>query len=295
MPCYTFAWTLGSIHSTTVALRALFEVISRRNLTLLTTSSAGIVKAPRWPAWSDFCLFDFRSRMSTSLAPCAHKALPQMRQLPEQSHIQVLEMNGSVLYSAVLERSYDTKLYCDELLRYILRQIHLPHCCAVIHWRFITTERSTECIGNLVWQALADDEYAALHPHTILLGTDNTLAPREEPKCLCCCLPCRDADVDDTRHENCVRCFPCWLCPECKVDMPNEPATESLCDYAPEPERPSYPVCFLCLHHDDVQTVLSRMSSLQRLRLRVFALSCSCPNLFQIRPAHRNRCDARLV
>ena len=39
--------------------------------------------------------------------------------------------------------------------------------------------------------------------------------------CHTCTLPCRDADADQSRMNNCVRCQPCFLCDYCKVELPS--------------------------------------------------------------------------
>lgn len=223
--------------------------------------------------------FGHRQQYSRRLSPTEMEGFRFPRQLPKQTRVLVLEMNGTELYSAVLQRSYDAKLYCEELLRYILRLVHLPHCCAVIHWRVLTTEESIECTGTLVWKALNEDEYEALNSHANILGLDDSPTVLKPILCGSCCLPCKAADVDDTRHEDCVRCWPCWMCSKCILEMPGEPPPDLLPDYYPGPKRTSYPVCFLCLKHDDVQTVLSQCTPLRRRRLCVLR-----PDLFLPEP-----------
>ena len=71
--------------------------------------------------------------------------------------------------------------------------------------------------------------------------------------CMCCSCgdPCGDADLLNGRDDNCVMCYPCFLCTECAVSLPNGKR-----------------VCMLCLDPSDMNLVLSQFDdSHNRIKL----------------------------
>ena len=116
-----------------------------------------------------------------------------------------------------------------------------------------------ECV-SLVWSRLSEQLFSV----TIVLVPlaedewDNqnvwTLNHEEGFVCYVCFKPCHDADEDETRKLNCVRCEPRFLCTRCRI-------------YTKE----GRPKCYLCLGPEDLPYVKAD----QMMRLRVLS-----PTLF---------------
>ena len=82
--------------------------------------------------------------------------------------------------------------------------------------------------------------------------------------CFVCGGACQDADVTDSRHRNCVRCFPCSLCEHCRIFLPRSAfsddgarqlsySSSAKCDLS---EKSLWPVCFRCLEASELPIVL---------------------------------------
>ena len=82
--------------------------------------------------------------------------------------------------------------------------------------------------------------------------------------CFVCGDTCQDADATDSRHRNCVRCFPDFLCEHCHIFMPrslfdNGGAWQLSYSRAARhdlSETSLWPVCFKCLEPSELPIVL---------------------------------------
>ena len=88
--------------------------------------------------------------------------------------------------------------------------------------------------------------------------------------CMICAQPCEDADVTESRGENCGRCFPCFLCSECRILLPRTAADDESEHQALYPRPVGFPellpVCLRCV--EDVEVEL--LPPWQRLRKLIF-------------------------
>ena len=102
----------------------------------------------------------------------------------------------------------------------ILRQRYkLPTQCVRLIWNHPVMGTRRELTVDVTFimvpirlDSLPRRTYASKrHRHRLLTDSPD--------HCFVCEGPCRDADDDDSRGENCVRCFPPFLCRDCTVDI----------------------------------------------------------------------------
>jgi hypothetical protein len=66
-----------------------------------------------------------------------------------------------------------------------------------------------------------------------------------------CTEPCADADLDNSRASNCVRCYPEFLCEKCKVEVKEVETVTGMSS--------TVPVCLSCLEPHELESLSERM------------------------------------
>ena len=148
------------------------------------------------------------------------------------------------------------------LCEVIARHLGIPQDCIVTTWaariiggRYVS---ATNVIATICFRTLDDELYEELHYRR---EAENP----NQPYCCVCLRNCGDADDDDTRHLNCIRCLHCYLCPRCSITMPYVVRDYyGVC---------SSNVCLFCLEQSEM-SVIPEMSASERLRRRLL-----CPHL----------------
>jgi hypothetical protein len=117
--------------------------------------------------------------------------------------ITVTNLDGELEYDGVCEcgTEIDKEMYLYSILMYLLKRYRLPDPCIAIIWRIVQEPGSHRCDGGLLFRPVVDNYY----------GDDD---------CVICGFPCVDADINDSRDMNCIRCRPCFLCLYCTVSLP---------------------------------------------------------------------------
>ena len=92
----------------------------------------------------------------------------------------------------------------------LCRQHKLPRECFKLIWDHPKSARGICTVSVTYILQPVDDERDGI------LDDEST-----HTQCFVCNQPCRDADIDHSREDNCHRCFPCFLCPYCKILLPS--------------------------------------------------------------------------
>ena len=156
--------------------------------------------------------------------------------LPCGTRITVTKaFTGAVEFTAVLGQDQDTETYSYAVLIYLLKRYKLPHPCASISWQLSKKEEVIVCNGMLFFHRITLMDYEKLG-----IG-------RKSNSCLLCSLPCNDADdKPNTRHLNCVRCEPCFLCTNCRVFLPMAKPPGCISS-----GKSTQPVCLWCVKPEE--------------------------------------------
>ena len=123
----------------------------------------------------------------------------------------------------------------------ITKRLAIPNECLSLVW---SRPQDQHVILTIVLTPLSDEDWEML---------DAEVEMKHNPACMVCFQPCRDADDDDSREQNCVECIPCFLCDRCRVTTTN-----------------GTPKCYLCLGPED-RSFLEEAHSNHMFRLRVLA------------------------
>ena len=94
-----------------------------------------------------------------------------------------------------------------------------------------------------------------MEANMVLCGPDSDIFDKDV--CCCCRDACADADLFDGREENCILCYPCFLCEKCSLSYKGK----------------AY--CLLCIYNDPISPNIS-MFEPTRGQLRRFEIVNSC-------------------
>ena len=144
-------------------------------------------------------------------------------------------------YSWTCDEDHDIAVLSLSINRMLCERYKIPRRCIHLQWARPEMRR---CGDYSDWIVVVTYFLIAIP------ADDDQSVP--DNHCYICERPCRDADDDDTRELNCVRCLQCWLCGDCKVIIAGKPC------------------CYFCLEGGEVDLVPNRV------RLRVL-----CPDLFE--------------
>ena len=150
--------------------------------------------------------------------------------IPVGSMVNVRELSGKQLFTMTMEKSYDKECFCRGVLIIIMRKYKLPAQLGSILWSVTKSEGSepggTKRIiydGMLILRRMHAQEREDLTVLQQPVIEGDNVRYLVQNACFICTMPCRDADKDQTRELNCVRCYPCNLCNECRLYIKNSP------------------------------------------------------------------------
>ena len=176
--------------------------------------------------------------------------------IPVGSMVNVRELSGKQLFTMTLEKSYDKECFCRGVLIIIMRKYKLPAQLGSILWSVTKSEGSEPggikriiYDGMLILRRMHAEERERLTVLQEPVIEGNNVRYIDPNACFICTMPCQDADKDRTRELNCVRCYPCNLCNECRLYIKDSP------------------VCLWCLEASEID----QLSEEKRIRYKAVA------------------------
>ena len=149
----------------------------------------------------------------------------------------------------------------DCVCQTISSQINVPWQCV----RIVSWERMEDTADHVY-----DASFLWVPTKKISCSAEGEEEGEEEEEedgfCFICRSHCVDADSTNSRHINCSRCFPEFLCEECRIFLPrdtfNEICLRNLACYNTAEhnlqEKDLLPVCLWCLEESDLPAIASQ-------------------------------------
>ena len=121
-----------------------------------------------------------------------------------------------------------------------------------------TAPRKCVRIVDMFWPEAADKQTCRLSFLWVPVDdsdSEDLLIGSTDIACFICGEVCKDADDTNSRHCNCVRCLPCFLCEQCRIFLPRSAFDDSVSQQISYDrganqdlsQETLWPVCFWCL------------------------------------------------
>ena len=199
-----------------------------------------------------------------SEGPATHSRERSLTIVPAHTRIRLAESGGSPVSmdthglprDHVVTEATDLDVLGIALASVFQRRMGLPDECLHLVWGKLET---TEGKGEVEYELAATVVLKPLDQATSDRLIDESYAAGRVV-CQACLQPCHDADDDEpnSRHLNCVRCKPCFLCPRCRVYVNGKT-----------------PVCLPCLEEPELTMVIAEGDEREALRLTLLKLGRS--------------------
>ncbi len=175
-----------------------------------------------------------------------------MTDIPAGATVSVRNaLSGKFMCNVYLTRKQCPQSAQHWLCHTISSQINVPwQCVRIVSWEWMEDTADHVYEASFLWVPV-DQFYREVE--------DDSL-------CFICRSHCVDADTTNSRHMNCSRCFPAFLCEECRIYLPkdtfNEISLEQLAFYNTAEhnlqEKDLWPVCLWCLEESDLPAIASQ-------------------------------------